>query len=148
LQRNLDYRAFTHKIPNFSTFCRNFAFIDELTVRQINGQLREQAVAKGIIQGKKLRTDTTVCENNIHHPTDNSLMQDGVRVLTRIVRYAEQLLPSLGRMRDRSRSVLRQVLQVNRSTKVKGRAAETAKGQREKAPETGCRRGRCGHVSA
>jgi IS5 family transposase len=70
-------------------------------------------------------------------------MQDGVRVLTRIVRYAEQQLPSLGRMRDRSRSVLRQVLQVNRSTKVKGKAAETAKGQRENAYRSLMRITRC-----
>jgi IS5 family transposase len=137
LQRNLDYRAFTQffdeKIPDFSTFCRNFALIDELAIRQINDHLRDLAIEKGIIQGKKLRTDTTVCENNIHHPTDNSLLQDGVRVLTRIVRYAEEILPSLGRMRDRSRSVLRRVLQINQSTRTKGKAAESSKRQRERS---------------
>lgn len=135
LQRNLDYRAFTQvfddKVPDFATFCRNFAFIDELTIRQINDHLRDRAIAKGIIEGKKLRTDTTVCECNIHHPTDNTLMQDGVRVLTRIARRAEQMLPSLGRMRDRSRSVLRRVLEINRSTRTKGEAAKSSPQRRE-----------------
>lgn len=135
LQRNLDYRAFTQvfddKIPDFSTFCRNFALIDDLTIRQLNDHIRDYAIARGIIEGKKLRTDTTVCENNIHHPTDNSLLHDGVRVLTRIVRHAEEVLPSLGRMRDRARSVLRRVLQINQSTRAKGKAAESSKRRRE-----------------
>lgn len=135
LQRNLDYRAFTQffddKIPDFSTFCRNFAYIDELAIRQINDRVRDHAIARGIIEGKKLRIDTTVCEANIHHPTDNRLMQDGVRVLTRVARYAEELLPSLGRMRDRSRSVLRRVLEINRSTRTKGKPSESGKRQRE-----------------
>lgn len=147
LQRNLDYRAFTqffdNEIPNFSTFCRNFAFIDELAIRQINGHIRDMAIEKGLIQGKKLRTDTTVCENNIHHPTDNSLLHDGVRVLTRIARYAEEILPSLDTMRDRSRSVLRCVLQINQSTRSKGKAAKTAKGKREKAYRSLMRITRC-----
>lgn len=147
LQRNLDYRAFTQffdeEIPAFSTFCRNFALIDEVAIRQLNDLLRDLAIERGIIKGKKLRTDTTVCENNIHHPTDNSLMQDGVRVLTRVVRYAEEILPSLGKMRDRSRSVLHHVLQINQSTRSKGTAAKAAKGKREKAYRALMRITRC-----
>jgi hypothetical protein len=30
-----------------------------------------------------MRVDTTVVEANIHHPTDSTLLGDGVRVLTR-----------------------------------------------------------------
>ena len=33
-----------------------------------------------------MRIDTTVVENNIHYPTDSSLLGDGVRVLTRTMR--------------------------------------------------------------
>ena len=33
-----------------------------------------------------MRVDTTVVETNIHHPTDSTLLGDGVRVLTRIMR--------------------------------------------------------------
>ena len=33
-----------------------------------------------------LRVDTTVVETNIHHPTDSSLLGDGVRVLIRTMK--------------------------------------------------------------
>lgn len=137
LQRNLDYRAFTQffdeEIPNFTTFSRNFAYIYEKVIKQINGILRDYALQKGIIKGKKLQIDTTVCESNIHHPTDSTLLQDGVRILTRAVRYAEQLLPSLGRIRERFRSVVYRVIEIRRSTKSKGKDAASAKKRREKS---------------
>ena len=38
--------------------------------------------AEHIVQGRRLRVDTTVA-TNIHYPTDSSLLGDGVRVLTR-----------------------------------------------------------------
>jgi IS5 family transposase len=99
----------------------------------INQNLQEKAIAQGIIQGKKLRIDTTVCENNIHHPTDSTLLNDGVRVLTRVVKSAQKIIPSLGKIRDRSRSALHRVLEIHQSTKKKGKAAESAKIQRENA---------------
>ena len=33
-----------------------------------------------------MRVDTTVVETDIHHPTDSTLLGDGVRVLTRMMR--------------------------------------------------------------
>ena len=30
-----------------------------------------------MIQGRKLRVDTTVVESNIHYPTDSGLLNDG-----------------------------------------------------------------------
>ena len=33
-----------------------------------------------------MRVDTTVVEKDIHYPTDSSLMGDGVRVLTRVMK--------------------------------------------------------------
>ena len=41
------------------------------------------AQTKGIVQGRKMRVDTTVVETNVHYPTDSSLLGDGARVLTR-----------------------------------------------------------------
>ena len=35
--------------------------------------------------GNKLRGDTTVVQTDIHHPTDNTLLWDAVRVVTRTV---------------------------------------------------------------
>ena len=45
-----------------------------------------------LTDGSKLRLDTTAVETDIHHPTDNTLLWDVVRVVTRLVgRPAEAL---------------------------------------------------------
>jgi IS5 family transposase len=36
-----------------------------------------------VTRGRRFRIDTTVVETNVHYPTDSTLLQDGVRVLTR-----------------------------------------------------------------
>jgi IS5 family transposase len=48
----------------------------------------QQAQETAIIAGKKLRTDTTAVETNIHHPTDSSLLADSLRVMNR---YLERI---------------------------------------------------------
>ena len=50
--------------------------------------IRFVAIARkeNIIQGRKMRVDTTVVETNIHYPTDSNLLGDGVRVLTRAMK--------------------------------------------------------------
>jgi IS5 family transposase len=37
-----------------------------------------------------MRVDTTVVESNIHYPTDSGLLNDGARVLTRMMKKIEQ----------------------------------------------------------
>jgi IS5 family transposase len=36
-----------------------------------------------LTEGRRMRVDATVMETNIPHPTDSSLLGDGVRVLIR-----------------------------------------------------------------
>ena len=45
----------------------------------------QAAVALGLEDGKTLRVDTTVVQTDVHHPTDNTLLWDVVRVVTRLV---------------------------------------------------------------
>ena len=45
----------------------------------------QAAVDLGLEDGPKLRVDTTVVQTDIHHPTDNTLLWDVVRVVTRLV---------------------------------------------------------------
>ena len=52
---------------------------------QLNACLLKYAEAKGYEDGKSLRGDTTSTETNIHYPADASLLNDSVRVLTRIM---------------------------------------------------------------
>ena len=69
---------------------------------------------------KKMRVDTTVVENNIHYPTDSSLLGDGVRVLTRTMRKIAKLTGQAGaKLRDRSRGVGLRLLGVARAARGK-----------------------------
>jgi IS5 family transposase len=121
LARNLDYRAFTQffdeTIRSFRTLSRNISWIDAQAVRELNERLVQVALEHDVIEGKSFRQDTTVTEANIHYPTDSTLLQDGCRVLLRTMRRAEDLLPSLGRARDRSRAIVHRVLEIHRSAK-------------------------------
>jgi IS5 family transposase len=68
-----------------------------------------------------MRVDTTVVETDIHHPTDSTLLGDGVRVLTRIMRKITQIAGAAGtKLRDRSRSVKLRLLEIGRVTRAKG----------------------------
>ncbi len=44
------------------------------------------ALEKEVVTGRRMRVDTTVVETNIHYPTDSTLLGDGVRVLTRVMK--------------------------------------------------------------
>jgi IS5 family transposase len=128
VQRNLDYLAFiqvfdktTRAMP---TMARNIARIDAQALREINERLCQIAQQRGIIQGRRYRQDTTVSESNIHYPTDSSLLQDGVRVLQRLYKEAEQVVPSFKPHRDRSRAVQRLCLRITRAARGRGEAAK------------------------
>src|SRR3984893_11134963 len=56
----------------------------------------------------------TICSAfNVHYPTDSTLLQDGVRVLTRTMQRASTALgDQTGRIRNRLRSVMRGVLTI------------------------------------
>src|SRR5688572_28287284 len=87
LRANLIYRRFTRffeeSIPHYSSFCRAFAAIGPKRTAQIHDRVVQMAEAQSVAKGRKLRTDTTAVETNIHYPTDSSLLADGIRVLTR-----------------------------------------------------------------
>ena len=68
-----------------------------------------------------MRVDTTVVETNIHHPTDSSLLGDGVRVLTRVMKKINDIAGEAGaKLRDRSRSVKKRVQEIARAARAKG----------------------------
>jgi len=46
-------------------------------VKQIQERMVALAVKNKVIQGRRMRVDTTVVETNIHYPTDSSLPDDG-----------------------------------------------------------------------
>jgi transposase, IS5 family len=73
------------RVPRHHAFHRDFNRLRPDTVRAINELVVSAAVDLGLEDGSKLRVDTTVVETDIHHPTDNTLLWDVVRVITRSV---------------------------------------------------------------
>ena len=74
------------KVPRHDAFNRSFNRLTPVTLKAINELVVEAAVKLGVEDGSKLRVDTTVVETDVHHPTDNTLLWDVVRVLTRLQR--------------------------------------------------------------
>jgi len=85
-------RIYDHEVPDHSTIQAREALIAPKTLHALNERVVRQAQAKGITQGKKLRTDGSVVETHIHYPTDSSLLADGVRVLGRTVARAREVV--------------------------------------------------------
>jgi len=72
-----------------------------------------------------MRVDTTVVENNIHYPTDSSLLGDGVRVLTRTMRKISKLTGQAGaKLRDRGRGVGLRLLEIARAARGKAQPSQ------------------------
>lgn len=82
-------RRFTHfyaqAVPQHHAFNRAFNRLTPESLRYINELVVQTAVELGLEDGDRLRVDTTVVQSEIHHPTDNTLLADAVRVITRLV---------------------------------------------------------------
>src|SRR5215510_6315419 len=90
-------------------------------VKQIHDRIVSIAKERGLSQGSKMRVDTTVVETNIHYPTDSSLLADGVRVLTRVMKKISKITGDVGcKLRDRMRSVRHRVMEIGRAARAKG----------------------------
>lgn len=88
-------RFYSDEIPHFTALQKSIRSIRENTWRKINNRLVPYANTKKIERGKHLRVDTTVVETNIAYPLDCRLLWDSIRVLTRIMEAAIELMPEL-----------------------------------------------------
>ena len=68
-----------------SALNRNIKVITDQTWETINHQILGYAKIHNLENGRKVRTDCTCVESNIHHPTDSTLLWDAVRVLSRLI---------------------------------------------------------------
>jgi len=121
---NLLYREFTRvyagKVPDAKTLGRQALSLGPEVIEQIQQRMVELAVENKVVQGRRMRVDTTVVETNIHYPTDSSLLGDGTRVLTRLMKKVTALTGAAGtKMRNRSRSVKLRVLDIARAARSK-----------------------------
>lgn len=78
------------KVPDATTLIKARKRFGEETIHQLNQVLVQKLKEEKILKHRKLRTDTTVMEADIHHPTDAGLLQDGGKAITRIVRKIQQ----------------------------------------------------------
>ena len=106
VRANLVYRAFTRidagEVPDAKTILKIAGALGPDVIEQLHRQVVEVAKRAGVTHGRRFRIDTTVVETNVHYPTDSSLLQDGVRVLTRTMQRASAALGDApGRVRNR-----------------------------------------------
>lgn len=115
VRANLVYRMFTRidagDVPDAKTILKIARALGPEVIEQLHRQVLEVAKRAGVTHGRRFRIDTTVVETNVHYPTDSTLLQDSVRVLTRTMQRANAALGDpKSRIRSRLRSVMRRVL--------------------------------------
>jgi transposase, IS5 family len=126
VRANLVYRDFARvggdKVPDAKTMGRWGVALGPDVLKRVHTRIVQIARESGVIEGRRMRVDTTVVETNIHHPTDSTLLGDGVRVLTRSMRRIAKIAGVAGaKLRDRSRSVKLKLLQIGRIARAKGK---------------------------
>ena len=125
VRANLVYRDFTRvgggKTPDAKTMGRWGLAVGPETIKQVHDRMVQIAQEQGVMQGRRMRVDTTVVETNIHHPTDSTLLGDGVRVLIRTMKKITEIVGAVGtKLRDRSRGVKLRLLEISRIARAKG----------------------------
>lgn len=89
-------RIYLNPVPDDTTLIRQANLIQPETLEKFNARITELAQAAKVTKGRKLRTDGTVVESNIHAPSDNRQLADGVRVLARTVERAREASQRVG----------------------------------------------------
>jgi IS5 family transposase len=116
LSDSVTYRSFCRfgaleRTPSRSTLAENLKKVGPKTLEKVLRRLVRYAVDLGVEKGRRVRIDATVTETNIHAPTDSSLLDDGVRVLTRLLRQATKHF-SLGPYSDHTQRARRRAFNV------------------------------------
>ena len=129
VRANLVYRSFTRvgggKVPDDTVMNKWALALGPEVIENIHKRVVAIAQENKIVEGRRMRIDTTVVETNIHYPTDSSLLGDGVRVLTRTMKRIAAIAGQAGaQLRDRSRSVKHRILEIGRAARSKGEAGK------------------------
>jgi transposase, IS5 family len=119
---NLMYRRFTRydgeKTLDYTAYSRLFALLGPSVTEKIHERVVQVACQEGVAQGRRLKTDSTAVETNIHYPTDSSLLGDGIRVLTRsLAAIAAQCKSGAVKVVHHARSVKYRLLEISRAAK-------------------------------
>lgn len=119
-------RVYLQSVPDDTVLIKWANLIQPETLEQLLAHIVDLARQLKVTRGRKLRTDGTVVESNIHYPTDSSLLADGVRVLGRALGRARKVLQSAGThtvhvakevFRNRTRSARNVAREIGRQAK-------------------------------
>ena len=130
VRANLVYRDFARvgggKMPDAKTMGRWGLAVGSEVIKRVHERMVKIAQDQGVVEGRRMRVDTTVVETNVHYPTDSSLLGDGVRVLIRTMKKITEITGQTGtRLRDRSRSVKLRMLDIARAARSKAKQSST-----------------------
>jgi IS5 family transposase len=104
--------------PAASTLQENIKSVSEATWETINRVIIGYAAKQDLEKGRTIRMDSTAVEADIHYPTDSTLLQDGIRIITRLLIEGKRLYPTPGyTFSDHRRVVKRRVIQILNSKK-------------------------------
>ena len=91
------FRSFSRlemgQYPSKSILQENIKAIREETWEAIHRDIIGYAMREKVEKGRTVRVDSTAVETDIHHPTDSTLLADGVRIITRWLTEGKELAP-------------------------------------------------------
>jgi len=110
--------------PCKSILQENIKTIREETWETIHREIINHAKQEKIETGRTLRIDATAVETAIHHPTDSTLLADGIRIITRWLAEGKALTPTPRyQFSDHQRVVKKRVLTILNAKKEEVRKA-------------------------
>jgi len=112
-------RVYFNDVPDDTTLIRWANLIKAETLVAFNQRVTKIATKLKVTRGRKLRTDGTAVETNIHAPTDSHLLEDSVRVIGRTLHRAKKLISEQTELaddvfRNRIRSARKTARQIRR----------------------------------
>lgn len=122
-------RVYFNQVPDHTTLNRWAQLIEPETLHAFNRRIDELAKAAKVTRARKVRTDGTVVETNIAHPSDSKLLADGVRVISRTIKRAKGVMSDAVQkatriFRDRTRSARNQARRISDCARRSGEAAK------------------------
>jgi IS5 family transposase len=107
-------------VPDDTTLLRWANLLHPETLHRLLARVTALARSLRVTRGRKLRLDSTVVEADVHHPSDSTLLADGVRVLSRLARRTRAVVDRAAAAggalwRDRTRSATRSARRIGES---------------------------------
>ena len=82
------------------------------TLKKLLIEINKIAIENGLEDGKRVTTDSTVVETDIHHPTDNALVWDSIKKLNRLFRQINKAVPKL-KLRNTTKQAKKNYYKIN-----------------------------------